>query len=112
MPRHLFGALAVVAVLGSDAPAQVVLLDEGSFTISENGQSIGREEFRIRSVPRPRAATVIAQATVSYNDHLRVVPALRVYSSGTPLDNDVMIKNRPSNDQRRIATSCLMKIPP
>lgn len=100
MPRHLFGALAAVAVFGTDAPAQVVLLDEGSFTISENGQAIGREEFRIRSVPGPRGATVIAQATVSYNDRRRIVPALSVDSSGAPLGYDVEIKNGPVTEEK------------
>ena len=79
----------LAALLATLAPrpaaAQVKVLDEGSFTISERGARIGREEFRIRSTPGPQGGLVVASATVAYEER-RLVPILRTDSAGTPLE--------------------------
>lgn len=100
MSRYLFGAVATVSLLSSIVSAQVVVVDEGSFTITVNGERSGREEFRIRSTPGPRGSTIIAQATVSYNDRRRVMPALSVDSAGAPLGYDVEVKNGPETEEK------------
>ena len=77
------GTLIGAGALG----AQVTTVDEGSFTITRNGQTVGREEFTIRSTPGARGAQFVARGTVSYTDR-RLAPALSADSSGAPLYTD------------------------
>ena len=100
MSRFLLGAVATASILTTVASAQVVVVDEGSFSITVNGERAGREEFRIRSTPGPRGSTIIAQATVSFNDRRRVMPALSVDSLGAPLGYDVEVKNGPDTEEK------------
>jgi len=48
-PLTLVGFLT--ALVAGPLSGQVATLDEGSFTISVNGERVGREDFRIRSTP-------------------------------------------------------------
>lgn len=80
---------ALVAAAPSIAPtalaAQVVTVDEGSFTVTRQGQRVGREEFTIRRTPGAEGQNVlVASATVAYDDR-RLAPALRTDSAGSPL---------------------------
>jgi hypothetical protein len=84
---HLALTAAVLAAIprAEPAAAQVVTVDEGSFTISQNGREIGREQFRIRRTPTvDGGATYVASATVAYGDH-RLSPDLSTDVRGAPL---------------------------
>ena len=75
--------------------AQVVTLDQGSFTVTRGAERLGREDFTIRRTPAAEGASVIvASATVSYGDR-RLSPALRATADGTPLayQVDVQVAN-------------------
>jgi hypothetical protein len=72
--------------------AQVATIDEGSFTISRNGNAVGREEFSIRRTPGGEGGSVyVASATVSY-DGRRLSPALRADAAGSPLAYQVEVR--------------------
>ncbi len=60
---------------------QNALVDEGSFTISRGGATVGREAFSIRRVAGPG---YVATATVVYADR-RLIAALTTDSAGVPL---------------------------
>jgi hypothetical protein len=70
------------------APAPVVhaqagqVIDQGSFTITVNGERAGRENFRITGTPRTKPQDYAATATVTYGDR-RLSPDLRADSAGT-----------------------------
>ena len=85
MPRAPLLAAILAGLAITPAAAQVKVLDEGSFTITDRGARIGREEFRIRLTPGPQGGLVVASATVAY-DERRLVPILRTDSAGTPLE--------------------------
>jgi hypothetical protein len=79
--------------------AQVATLDEGSFTITVNGDRVGREDFRIRSTPGSTGPEVVATASVSYANR-RVLPQMRADSAGVPVRYVVEVKDGPSVDER------------
>ncbi|HEU5183676.1 MAG TPA: DUF6134 family protein [Gemmatimonadaceae bacterium] len=87
--RHL---IAGIALLGATLPAsaQVAVVDEGSFTITQNGTRIGREEFAIRRTPSPGGDVLVANATVVYTDR-RLSPALQTDAAGAPLRYQVEV---------------------
>ena len=84
---------AAVIAFGLAAPldAQVNTLDEGSFTISRGGTTIGREQFKIVTTPGAGGATFVASATVSYQDR-RLSPAMRTSPTGAPLAYQIEVK--------------------
>lgn len=92
IPRAALGAALGVALLAGALPGQVTTVDEGSFTISRNGQTVGREEFTIRSTPGAGGAHFVARGTVSYTDR-RLAPALSADSAGAPLQYQVEVKS-------------------
>ena len=53
--RPSLAAVVLLAVGVAPAAGQVSTIDEGSFTITEHGSRVGREEFRIRRTPPRRA---------------------------------------------------------
>lgn len=75
-------ALATTFV-GGRAEAQVVVLDEGSFTLYKDGERIGREDFSIRTAPGAEGRVLVAQATVATGDR-RVAPGINADTSGLP----------------------------
>src|SRR5215213_6867523 len=79
-------------------PAQVATLDEGSFTISVNGERVGREDFRIRSTPGSTGPEVVATASVSYANR-RILPQMRSDSTGAPSRYVVQVKEGPGADE-------------
>jgi hypothetical protein len=95
--------LTLVAVAGATLagrlPAQVATLDEGSFTITVNGERVGREDFRIRSTPGTNGPEVVATANVSYANR-RVLPQMRADSAGVPVRYVVEVKDGPAVDER------------
>ena len=64
--------------------AQVVTVDEGSFTVSRGGATIGREEFRILRQPAGGGSELVARALAAYGDR-RIAPTLRTDADGRPL---------------------------
>jgi hypothetical protein len=87
--RHFIAGIALLG-LALPASAQVAVVDEGSFTISHNGNRIGREEFAIRRTPNPGGDVLVANATVVYTDR-RLSPALQTDAAGAPLRYQVEV---------------------
>lgn len=86
--------IAAAALLLAAAPvtAQVTTVDEGSFTISQNGTRIGREEFRIRRTPTGEATVnFVASATVTLGDR-QLAPDLRTDTRGGVLAYRVEVR--------------------
>jgi hypothetical protein len=82
MPRPL--ALLLLLLIGSaDASGQVVVLDEGSFTLYKAGDRIGREDFSIRTAPGAAGRVLVAQATIASGDR-RVAPGISADTLGFP----------------------------
>ena len=86
MLRPASGLLLALS-LATAAEAQT-LVDEGSFTISRNGQTIGREQFSIRSTTGATGTSFTAYGTTTYNDR-RLDPRLVTDGSGTPMRYEV-----------------------
>ena len=97
--RTLAAVVLVASALQAPLAAQVSTLDEGSFTISVNGQRVGREDFRIRSTPGANGAEIVATATVTYADR-RVLPQMRADTAGVPVQYVVEVKSGPGVDER------------
>jgi hypothetical protein len=91
----LLVALATPLVLA----AQVVTVDEGSFTISRGGSRVGHENFTIRKTPGPGGDVFVANATVDY-DSQRLSPALRTDNSFAPLAYQVEVRSGDAVQER------------
>jgi hypothetical protein len=96
-PLTLAGLIAIA--FGSPLSSQVATLDEGSFTITVNGERVGREDFRIRSTPGSSGPEVVATANVSYASR-RVLPQMRGDSAGAPSQYVVEVKDGPVTNER------------
>lgn len=85
------------------APAAAVqstrTVDQGSFTITENGQRIGREDFTISVAPRGASMEYIATATVTYGDR-RLSPELRTDSGGVAVSYRVEAREADAAPER------------
>ncbi len=81
--KTALAALVLATALPAAARAQVISLDEGSFSLSRAGEVIGHENFSIRSSPSARDFLIIARATVLTGPR-RVDPILSADSSGFP----------------------------
>jgi len=66
------------------AAAQVISLDEGSFTLMRAGERVGREDFWIRSAPASGGQVLVAQGTLALGSR-RVKPGLNADTSGSIL---------------------------
>lgn len=95
------GALLVglALIAAPSARAQVISLDEGSFTLYRDGERIGREDFSIRSAPGADGRVLVAQATQAIGIR-RTAPGLNGDTSGFPVryqrevrDNGQMIES-------------------
>lgn len=88
MNRPRWRAIALPLALCTTVPgvvaAQVVTLDEGSFTLIRGNERTGHENFSIRSTQSGPTATVIARATVLSGPR-RVDPLLSADTTGFPL---------------------------
>lgn len=83
MFRTAVAALASLVIGAMPAGGQATSVDEGSFTITRNGERAGRESFSIRSAPGPVARALVAQGLLVL-DSLRVAPALNADTAGFP----------------------------
>jgi hypothetical protein len=81
----VLGAAAVPAV------AQVITVDEGSFTLFVGAERVGREEFSIRRVPDGDRMVLLSQSTIAWDDR-RLAPALRTDSLGVPLSYQMEVR--------------------
>ena len=73
--------LALAACLASTARAQVISLDEGSFTVLRAGNRVGREDFSIRSSPSAEGPMLVAHGVVAIGSR-RIEPKLNADTSG------------------------------
>ncbi len=89
--RPLFATLALTIALPAIVGAQVVSLDEGSFSLIREGERAGHENFSIRSIPGASERTIIARATVLSGPR-RVDPILSADSSGFPAAYQSMVR--------------------
>ncbi len=84
--------MAVALLAGArTSGAQVVAVDEGSFTVTRGGVPIGREEFRIVRQPAAGGAAFVARAVGAYGAR-RITPALQADSEGEPLRYQVDVR--------------------
>jgi hypothetical protein len=82
---RLIGLLsATMLAVPNAAPAQVAVVDEGSFTITRGGTRVGQETFTIRRTAASGGEVYVANATVDY-DARRISPALRADGAFAPL---------------------------
>jgi hypothetical protein len=86
----LLTIVAATPVRGQQGGAKTV--DEGSFTITVNGQRVGREDFSIAGTPSGRGTEYIAKATIVMGDR-RVAPAMQADSTGAPMTYQVQTRN-------------------
>jgi hypothetical protein len=94
--------IAVAAALAVALPVdgQVTTIDEGSFTITQNGAQVGREEFRIRATPTSdTSVNYVASATVALGDR-RLSPDLRTDTRGGLLAYRVEVRTGAETQER------------
>ena len=75
------GLLAAFVSATSPVAAQVMSLDEGSFTIFRDGERVGREDFSVRRTPGSGAPDLVAQGRLAIGTR-RVSPGLNADPSG------------------------------
>ncbi len=93
LPRAF--ALLLAAATLTPLPAQILSLDEGSFSLVRGGERVGREDFSIRSSPATGGVVLVAQGN-SVIGSRRVAPGLNADSSGFPLryQSEVRVNGR------------------
>jgi hypothetical protein len=97
MRTSLIFALSI-SVLGSEATAQASrITDEASFTISINGRTAGRENFRITETTRGDAVEYRARADVTFGDR-KVSPELVTTPEGGLVRYDVTTRSGSSSE--------------
>ena len=90
-PRLAYATALLALPLPLAAQAVGRLVDEGTFIITRNGVSVGREAFRI--VREPSASGDIYRATAQLAlGNERVLPSLSADSTGSPLSYDVAVQ--------------------
>ena len=96
----LFRIAILAALAGPGAlAAQVSTADEGSFTVTRRGETIGREEFRIVRRPAGGSEEFVAQAVGAYGDR-RILPALQTDASGTPSRYQIEVRSAGASEQK------------
>lgn len=79
--------------------AQVITVDEGSFTVTRGGDRIGREEFRIVRQPSGASIEYTARGVAAYGDR-RIAPALQTDADGAPLRYQVEVRTAAGVEER------------
>ena len=74
------------------------IADEGSFTISVNGRTVGRENFRISATARGNVTEYVARADVTFGDR-KLTPDLRADAQGAVLQYGVSTKSGASTEK-------------
>ena len=88
MRTALIVAAAVVSIQAPSEAQGTRIIDEGSFTITANGRTVGRENFRISAVPRGDVTDYVARADVTTGDR-RMNVELRTGPEGEVVDYTV-----------------------
>ena len=83
--------LALAACLAATARAQVISLDEGSFTVMRAGNRVGREDFSIRSSPSAGGPMLVAHGVVAIGSR-RIEPKLNADTSGAVLKYETELR--------------------
>lgn len=73
------------------------IADEASFTITLNGRTAGRENFRITATTRGDATEYLARAEVTYGDR-KLSPELRTGPEGSVIDYRVTTRSGGSSE--------------
>lgn len=79
----LAATLCAALAPGVSAHAQIVLIDEGTFSLVFGEERVGREDFSIRTVPGSGGAAFVAQGNVLLGDS-RTSVSLNADSAGLP----------------------------
>jgi len=91
--RTALSLVATLSALHTPLSAQGNrITDEGSFTISVNGRTAGRENFRITATSRGDVTEYLARADVTYGDR-KVTPELRTDPTGTVVGYEVTTRS-------------------
>jgi hypothetical protein len=99
MKRSLLVALLLApGVVSSQA---VRILDRGRFTITENGQRVGQEDFTISSTPVGTGVEYLSKATVVMGDR-RLSPSLMSDSAGKPSRYQIEVRGTSTSVERWI----------
>jgi hypothetical protein len=86
--------LATLLVLPAPAAAQGVVVDEGRFAVSLNGQSVGTEDFTIRRAGLGRDDALFANATILLTrdgGSQGIAPLLRATPDGAATEYQVQV---------------------
>jgi hypothetical protein len=83
-------ALAALPALSLAQGSRIA--DEGSFTISVNGRTTGRENFRITAMTRGDATEYVARADVTYGDR-KLTPELHTDEQGAVATYEVSTRS-------------------
>jgi hypothetical protein len=83
-PAPLLALLLLTLAPAAQARGQVVLMDEGTFSLFLGGERVGREDFSIRATPGPAGSAYVAQGNVLLGD-TRTSVSLNADSAGLPL---------------------------
>jgi len=104
MTTRLLSSLILATVLpASTTDAQARALDRGSFSISVNGQRVGREDFTISGTPGTAGMEYLSRATVTWGGR-RLTPSLWSDSSGAPSRYRVEVKGTSGSVERWMGT--------
>jgi hypothetical protein len=82
--------VALAGTVAASASAQVISLDEGSFTLSRGGERVGREDFSIRSTAG--GTGIDAKAVISMGTR-RIEPSLNADTSGAVLNYQTELRD-------------------
>ncbi|MFI5310841.1 MAG: hypothetical protein ACHQQ3_06380 [Gemmatimonadales bacterium] len=95
MPPPTAAWFAVLLLASPPAIRQVTSLDEGSFTLSRDGERVGREDFSVRSTPGSGAPVLVAQGRLTIGTR-RLSPGLNADTTGFVLryQNEVRVGGR------------------
>ena len=97
--RTLLIFAAAIAALPDHSLAQGSrIADEGSFTITVNGRTAGRENFRISAMTRGDATEYTARADVTYGDR-KLAPELRTDAQGGIVEYTVSSRSGGATDK-------------
>jgi hypothetical protein len=95
-----FSSFVFATAVTASASAQAArTLDRGSFSISINGQRVGREDFTISGTPGASGMEYLSKATVTWGDR-RLTPSLWSDSSGAPSRYRVEVKGTSGSVER------------
>jgi hypothetical protein len=97
MRTSLIFALSLGGLVSEAAAQANRITDEASFTISINGRTAGRENFRITETSRGDALEYRARADVTYGDR-KITPELVATADGILVDYDVTTRSGSSSD--------------